>query len=88
VTYLCDTTAATLTRYSGYTIASTQPTSVAVLNAAGASSALVASNVAGCQFVLIAGTAHRNGLVTLTLQITQSGESVQLLHQVETVNAP
>jgi MSHA biogenesis protein MshO len=88
VSYLWDTAAATLTRYSGYTIASAQPTSAAVLNAAGASSTLVASNVTGCQFVLSAGTAQRNGLATLTLQITQSGESVQLLHQVEVVNAP
>jgi MSHA biogenesis protein MshO len=88
VSYLCDKTAATLTRYSGYTIASTQSASAAVLTAAGASSVLVASNVAGCQFVLSAGTAQRNGLATLTLQIAQSGESVQLLHQVEVVNAP
>jgi MSHA biogenesis protein MshO len=88
VSYLCDTAAATLTRYSGYTTASTQTASAAVLTAAGASAALVASNVAGCQFVLSAGTAQRNGLATLTLQITQSGESVQLLHQVEVVNAP
>jgi len=88
VSYLCDTVGATLTRYSGYTIASTQPVSAAVLNAAGASAALVASNVAGCQFALSAGTAQRNGLATLTLQIAQSGESVQLLHQVEVVNAP
>jgi MSHA biogenesis protein MshO len=88
VSYLCDTAAATLTRYSGYTIASTQSASAAVLTAAGASAALVASNVAGCQFVLSAGTAQRNGLATLTLQIAQSGESVQLLHQVEVVNAP
>jgi hypothetical protein len=58
------------------------------LTAAGASAALVASNVTGCQFVLSAGTAQRNGLATLTLQIAQSGESVQLLHQVEVVNAP
>ena len=87
VSYLCDTTAATLTRYWGYTIASAQPTSAAVLNAAGASSALVASNVTACQFVYSVGTAQRNGLATLTLQITQSGESVQLLHQVEVVNA-
>ena len=88
VSYLCDTAAATLTRYSGYTIASAQPASAAALNAAGASAALVASNVAGCQFVLSAGTAQRNGLATLTLQITQSGESVQLLHEVNVVNAP
>ena len=88
VTYLCDTGAATLTRYTGYTIASTQPASAAALNAAGASSALVANNVAGCQFALSAGTAQRNGLATLTLQIAQSGETVRLLHQVEVVNAP
>jgi MSHA biogenesis protein MshO len=88
VSYLCDKAAATLTRYSGYTITSAQPASTAALNAAGASAALVASNVADCQFVLSAGTAQRNGLATLTLQIAQSGESVQLLHQVEVVNAP
>jgi len=88
VSYLCDTAAATLTRYSSYTIASAQPASAAALNAAGASAALVASNVVGCQFVLSAGTAQRNALATLTLQIAQSGESVQLLHQVEVVNAP
>jgi len=88
VSYLCDTAAATLTRYSGYTIASTQSASAAVLTAAGASAALVASNVAGCQFVLSTGTAQRNGLATLKLQIAQSGETVQLLHQVEVVNAP
>jgi MSHA biogenesis protein MshO len=88
VSYLCDTAAATLTRYSSYTIANAQPASAAALNAAGASAALVASNVAGCQFVLSAGTAQRNALATLTLQIAQSGESVQLLHQVEVVNAP
>jgi MSHA biogenesis protein MshO len=88
VSYLCDTAAATLTRYSGYTIAGAQPTSAAALTAAGASSALVAANVTGCQFVFSVGTAQRNGLATLTLQITQSGESVQLLHQVEVVNAP
>jgi MSHA biogenesis protein MshO len=88
VSYLCDLAAATLTRYSGYTIASTPSASAAVLTAAGASAALVANNVADCQFVLSPGTAQRNGLATLTLQLAQSGESVQLLHQVEVVNAP
>src|SRR6202166_4135922 len=62
VSYLCDTAAATLTRYSGYTSARAQPASAAALNAAAASAALVASNVAACQFVLSAGTAQRNVL--------------------------
>ncbi|MGO8831147.1 MAG: type II secretion system protein J [Steroidobacteraceae bacterium] len=88
VSYLCDTSAGTLTRYSGYTIASTQPASAATLTAAGASAALVASDVGACQFTYSPGTASRNALATLTLQITQSGESVQLLNEVQVVNSP
>ena len=88
VSYLCDTTAGTLTRYSGYTIAYTQPASAAALIAAGATAALVAADVGGCQFTLTPGTAQRNALATLTLQITQNGQSVQLLNEVQVVNAP
>jgi MSHA biogenesis protein MshO len=88
VSYLCDTAAATLTRYSGYTIASTQPASAATLSAAGATAALVAANVASCQFTLTAGTAQRNALATLTLQISQNGQFVQLLNEVQVVNGP
>jgi MSHA biogenesis protein MshO len=88
VSYLCDTVAGTLTRYSGYTIASAQPASAAALGAAGAAAALVAGNVGSCQFTLASGTAQRNALATLTLQITQNGQSVQLLNEVQVVNAP
>jgi MSHA biogenesis protein MshO len=88
VSYLCDTSAGTLTRYTGYAIQSTEPTSAAALSAAGAASALVASNVSACSFTYSAGTAQRNALATLTVQVTQSGESVQLLNEVQVVNAP
>jgi MSHA biogenesis protein MshO len=88
VSYLCDTGAGTLTRYSGYTIASTQPTSAAAMSAAGATTALVAANIASCQFTLTSGTAERNALATLTLKITQNSQSVQLLNEVQVVNAP
>jgi MSHA biogenesis protein MshO len=81
VSYLCDTSAGTLTRYSGYAISSTQLTS-------DAASALVAANVASCSFTYSAGTAQRNALATLSLQIAQSGEAVQLLNEVQVVNAP
>ncbi|MGD0492715.1 MAG: prepilin-type N-terminal cleavage/methylation domain-containing protein [Steroidobacteraceae bacterium] len=88
VSYLCDTSAGTLTRYSGYAISSTQLTSDAALLGAGAASALVAANVASCSFTYSAGTAQRNALATLSLQIAQSGEAVQLLNEVQVVNAP
>ncbi len=88
VSYLCDTSAGTLTRYVGYAIQSTEPSTNAALIAAGASSALVAANVSACTFTYSAGSAQRNALATLTIQITQSGESVQLLNEVQVVNAP
>lgn len=88
VSYLCDTSAGTLTRYSSYAISSVQPSGAAALSSAGATSSLVASNVASCSFTYSAGTAQRNALATLSLQLSDSGESVQLLNEVQVVNAP
>ena len=61
---------------------------LSALSAAGATAALVAANVANCQFTLTAGTAARNALATLSLQISQNGQSVQLLNEVQVVNTP
>jgi MSHA biogenesis protein MshO len=88
VTYLCDTSARTLTRYSGYGIASSQPLTVPALLAAGATGSRVANDVDSCAFDYAPGTAQRSGLATLALQLTRSGERVQLLQQVHMVNAP
>jgi len=88
VSYLCDTSAATLTRYSGYSILATQPSSASTLTAAGASSGLVATHVAGCQFTYTAGTPDRSGMATLELDLAQNSQNIQLLHQVHLVNAP
>lgn len=89
VSYLCDTAAGTMLRYSGYSILSTQPTTAAALLAAGATASKISADVASCQFTYAAvTTALRNALVTLQLTLTQSGESVQLLHEVQLVNGP
>ena len=88
VSYLCDTAAGTLTRYSGYSISSAQPASAATLGAAGANAALVASGLSSCTFTYSSGTAQRNALATLSLALTNSGETVQLLHEVQVVNVP
>jgi MSHA biogenesis protein MshO len=88
VSYLCDTSAGTLTRYSGYAIQSAEPIAAAAFSGAGTTSALVASNVTSCNFAYTPGTAQRNALTTLEIQITQSGESVQLVNEVQVVNAP
>ena len=87
VTYACDTTAKTLTRYWGYAISAAQPT-VASLVASGANSALVATNVEACAFDYTPGVTARSGVVALTLKIAESGESVQLYHEVHVTNVP
>jgi MSHA biogenesis protein MshO len=88
VTYLCDSAARTLTRYSGYSISATQSLSAASLLTAGATAARVATDVASCAFSYASGTAQRNALATLTLQLSNSGELIQLLQQVQLANSP
>jgi len=97
VTYLCDPVSNTVRRYSGYSIDSSQANrdTAAKLNAAGASSALVADHVAACQFDYTAGAAQRAGLVTLRVKVSAaiepgsvSAESIWLVHQVHVENAP
>lgn len=48
----------------------------------------VAANVASCNFVYQPGSTQRSGLLALNLQLSQSGESVQLMQQVHVDNAP
>jgi MSHA biogenesis protein MshO len=90
VTYLCDQTANTIRRYSGYSIAANQSSrdSAGELNAAGATSSAVANNITACQFDYTPGTAQRAGLVTLRITINKAGESIWLVHQVHVENAP
>lgn len=85
VSFVCDTAAGTLRRVAGYAIQAAYPA-----NLAGAgSNALLASNVAHCQFDYQAGAGTRHGLVTLRISLRDEvGEQVHLLQQVHVVNAP
>jgi len=90
VSYLCDSGAGTLIRYSGYDITSDQAdrNSDAELLAAGADSTLVANRVSSCNMAYAPGTAQRAGLVSIALAVTDTGETVSLLHQVHVDNVP
>lgn len=84
VSYLCDPTAQTLRRYSGYAPAGAQPTTNAQLLAAGASVSLIAQNVAACAIKLVAAPASGtfNQLVILDITLANSGETLQVFHEV------
>jgi MSHA biogenesis protein MshO len=90
VTYLCDAAAGTLTRYAGYSIASSQGArdSAGELLGAGASSSLMADRITACAMSYTPGTSERAGLVTLNLGVGADGESIALLSQIHVDNAP
>ncbi|MGM9480413.1 PulJ/GspJ family protein [Roseateles sp. NT4] len=92
VTYRCDLSARTLTRYSGYGFLAVQPNPPA-----GGTSALLARNVSGCSFRFDpAAVGARYGLVSLELSLqtrdpaVQSDpvETVTLYHAVHVDNLP
>lgn len=78
VSYLCDTGAGTLQRYSGYTISAAQPLTDAALMAAGATRSLIAQNVSACTINIVPPPASQtfNQLVILEVTLANSGESV------------
>jgi len=90
VTYLCNTTTGTLTRYSSYSITAAQPTSAGAAPLNAAASAVLVDRVSRCNITYATGTDTRAGLATLDLTVTIAGsnESVRLLHQVHVDNAP
>jgi len=82
VTYACE--AGVLRRYWGYAISPAQP-----VPPAGGNSALLATDVAACTFsYATAGSTARIGVASVTLEISQAGESVRLFQQVHVSNVP
>ncbi len=89
VSYVCDPGTETLWRYSGYDFQAAQPVTLAGLNAlAGVTRAALATHVTACDFSYAPGPLQHNGLVSLSLTITQSDESVTLQHQINVDNVP
>ena len=83
VSYVCNSTNGTLTRYWNYTAAQDTNTTISAMGT-GVSSALMTNHVSpsGCSFTYAPGTPSRGGLVTLKLTLSDSGEKITLLQQV------
>jgi MSHA biogenesis protein MshO len=94
VTYRCDLTAHTLTRYWNYTIAQTQPNSIATLSTGASKNALAAIGVTGCVFNYTpvanasAALAELNLVLSAPASDNGNGGSVSLFQQVHVDNTP
>lgn len=83
VSYYCDLVTGRLMRFSAYSINPTQAVPPA------GTGALMAENVTACTMNYDADAiAKRTGLVTLTLTLTQGGESITLYQTAHVNNAP
>lgn len=81
--YICNPATGRITRYTGYPFSVAQPTPPV-----GGSSDDVISQLAGCNMSYSAGTLQRGGILTVEINIVDSGELVSLLHQIHVVNVP
>ena len=88
VTYRCDLSANTLTRYWSYAISSSQPTIPGIPPLSSAASTLMNNLIEDCSFEYSPGTPQRAGLVTIELVVADAGERVRVLHQVHVDNGP
>jgi MSHA biogenesis protein MshO len=90
ISYVCDSLAGTLTRYTGYVIDADHANrdTHAELVAAGAAPSRVADDVAACRMSYSPGTAERAGLVTIEVSVGRQGETISLLDQVHVGNVP
>ena len=81
VSYIC--AGGVLRRYWSYAIAAAQP-----VPPVGASNALIADRLTGCNFTYAPGPTQAQALVTLSLALTDGGETINLLYQVHVNNVP
>jgi MSHA biogenesis protein MshO len=92
VTYACDPSGGkNVRRIAGYAIQSAQPNNVAAAPLSTApSNVLLATAITACSFSYVAasGATQRTGVVSLSLQVEQAGEKVQLFQQVHVNNVP
>jgi len=85
ISYVCDPAGSQIQRYAGYGFRDPQPT---VLADFGVAPGKVISELSSCSFTYSAGSSQRGGILTVEIAISDSGETINLLHQIHVVNVP
>lgn len=92
VTYECDLVNRVLRRRWCYNFQAAQPAAFGGLPVhpacAAEQNAVLVDSVNACNITYAPGVLMRNGLVSIALTLTENGESVTLMHQVDILNAP
>ncbi|MEM7563337.1 MAG: type II secretion system protein [Pseudomonadota bacterium] len=84
ISYVCDIGNSRIVRYRGYTISAGQ----LVPPPLDGTTDTVISQLSSCNMAYAVGTAQRGGVLTIQIGIDDSGETINLLHQIHVVNVP
>jgi len=92
VSYVCNFTAGTLTRYVGYRNGAAYSTAAQPTNPGAAplntvAGALVTNNISDCSSTSLEADVQSTGVVSIRLVLTSSGETIELLSQVQLDNS-
>ncbi|MDJ0778486.1 MAG: prepilin-type N-terminal cleavage/methylation domain-containing protein [Gammaproteobacteria bacterium] len=82
VSYVCNPASGEIVRHENYGFDQFQQANP------GGSIAPVITRLSGCSMTYSAGSSQRGGILSIEITIDDSGESVNLLHQVHVVNVP
>ena len=80
--YICNPASNQILRYSNYAFSVAQPTPPGVIGE------VVVSQLSDCNMTYNSGASQRGGILTIEIEISDAGESINLLHQVHVVNVP
>ncbi len=86
ISYLCNPATGQISRYARYNYRVNQPTTAADFT--GGNSGLVVSLLESCAITYEPGTSQRAGVLTVSIEIEDAGEPINLLHQIQVLNAP
>ncbi len=89
ISYVCDPATGQIIRYDGYDYqdGSSQPTPLGAVFATG-NTGLVVSRLGDCDINYDPGTPQRAGVLSISIAIDDSGETINLLHQIHVINVP
>lgn len=88
VSFICDTTAKTITKYENYSINPTQPSNPAVSPLSGATATLVAKNISDCKFTYDRNVTASSGVVKIEIEFDSDGKKIRVFDQVRVSNVP
>ena len=89
ISYVCNPASGQIIRYDGYDYqdGSSQPTPAGGAFATG-NNGVVVSRLGDCDIDYDPGTPQRAGVLSVSIAIDDSGETINLLHQIHVINVP